>query len=297
MTSHRAKILTDSFDIIDCSSVATADLWCALNSSFSDYVVPLQLDAEQFAFFCAQRDFSAKQSFVAKDPDGQIAALWLATAPRPDLSGRCYSLATGTVPAFRRKGLLKRLFAEVSAHARSCGATGFQHEVITTNAAAVAAYRDLGFADVREVAIWSVPRSGLADKSRHVREEISIRSMAPQDIPDTASWFEAMPTPQNSRRAVINVPYGALAYGAYRFGRLAGWGAVFANGAIAQIAVDPECRRQGVGSALLAELALSVSGKELTAINVDIKAITTNGFLRSLGAEEVLRQNDMVLTL
>ncbi|WP_420414826.1 GNAT family N-acetyltransferase [Roseibium sp.] len=280
-------------EVTNCSDIAAEDLCAALNLAFSDYVVPLQMDVSAFKDFQVQRGFSAEHSFVARSGN-EIAAFWLASAPLKDYGNRCYTLSTGTVPAYRRKGLIKTLFHMVSNACQADGASGLQHEVITTNSGAVAVYEAMGFRRARELLVYKVPAEL---HSVSVADGFEIRPLPVYDLPAHIEVFEdVQATPQNSRAAIGSQPETTKIMGAFQQdGALIGWGAIYQGGAVAQIAVRKDVRKQGVGTALVGGLARAVDTELLSFMNVDAEATTLTAFLTALGGEEVLRQYEMRL--
>ncbi|QDG77204.1 GNAT family N-acetyltransferase [Labrenzia sp. PHM005] len=280
-------------EVTNCSDIAAEDLCAALNLAFSDYLVPLQMDVSAFKDFQVQRGFSAEHSFVARSGN-EIAAFWLASTPLKDYGNRCYTLSTGTVPAHRRKGLIKTLFHMVSNACQADGASGLQHEVITTNNGAVAVYKAMGFRRARDLLVYKVPSESL---SVSVPDGFEIRALTIGELPVLSDFFEdVQATPQNSRAAVGSQPVTTKLIGAFqRDGTLIGWGAIYQSGAVVQIAVRRDVRRQGVGTAIVIALAKAVDTEVLSFVNVDAEATTLTAFLTALGGEEVLRQYEMRL--
>ncbi|HEX6083822.1 MAG TPA: GNAT family N-acetyltransferase, partial [Thermoanaerobaculia bacterium] len=68
------------------------------------------------------------------------------------------------------------------------------------------------------------------------------------------------------------------------------------TGDLAQLAVRPEARRRGLGTALLHE-ASAIAGKPLRIQNVDEGHAGITSFLESVGATRTVRQYEMVRAL
>jgi ribosomal protein S18 acetylase RimI-like enzyme len=68
------------------------------------------------------------------------------------------------------------------------------------------------------------------------------------------------------------------------------------NGDLAQLAVRPEARRRGLGTALLHEAA-TVAGKPLRIMNVDERDRGIANFLERAGAIRTVRQLEMARKL
>ncbi|GAB2187364.1 GNAT family N-acetyltransferase [Roseibium sp. LAB1] len=283
-----------SYQIADCRSFDSARLRDALNLAFSDYVTPMHLTERDFRDFQRQRGFSAVHSFVALAGD-EIASFWFSSEPNPHYGKRAYALSVGTSPAHRRNGLSRQLLAKVIERQVEAGSKGLQLEVITTNEKAVAAYEAFGFRRERTLGVlrlvetdalsakvgnWTVERIGLGE------------------LPDdTSAYFDTLPTPQNSFDALQGLSPDIHLLAIRRNDELLGWGASFADGAVAQIAVHKSHRRQGIGRALLQAVMEAVSEAELRFVNVDTANESANAFLSRAGSEELLQQYEMRLDL
>lgn len=281
-----------TYEISDCRGIEPARLCAAMNAAFSDYVVPMVLTEDRFRTFQRQRGFSAGHSFIASR-DGEIAAFWFSGIPGTRYGGRAYTLSVGTHPDHRRKRLAQRLFDAVSERQRQAGAGGLQLEVVTTNSRAIAAYTEFGFRSGRSLRVIRMPK---ASEPRAKPREILFETGAPGDLPDDeAVFFDAEPTPQNAREAVVALwPYVQIVT-ARKERELLGWAAAYEDGAVAQIAVRRDCRRQGIGRALIGSICRRVAADELTFVNVDEDAAALNAFLGAAGAEEILRQSELRL--
>lgn len=281
------------FEVTNCSAIPVEDLCAAINLAFSDYPIPLQMTVSAFEDFQRQRGFSAQHSFVARAGE-DIAAFWFASAPLSDYGLRSYTLSTGTVPDYRRKGLIKTLFKSVSESCRSSDALGLQHEVISTNKGAITAYEAMGFQRVRDLLVYKIPAKSFAG---FVPAGFELRSLEFSQLPEHTPLFEdVQATPQNSRSAIAAIPAATRILGAYLTeGALVGWCAAFENGSAAQIAVRTDVRRQGIGTALVGKLARALNVDQLTFVNVDAQASSLTAFLPALGGAEVLRQFEMQL--
>jgi ribosomal protein S18 acetylase RimI-like enzyme len=280
------------FQISDCSGLDPSRLCCATNEAFSDYVVPLSMTETQFRDFQCQRGFSARNSFVAWCGD-QIAGFWFSSSPISQYGNRAYTLSVGTLPDYRRLGVSNRLLQAVSEVLRKDAAKGMQLEVVATNQNAISTYEKFRFKAGRTLGVFKVHKDAL---ERSVSPNHQLKPIAVEDLPvDEAAFFDAMPTPQNSRAAIVRLGSKTQLLIARKNGECVGWGAIYEDGVVAQIAVHKNFRRQGIGRAILFELGQLLSVDQLTFVNVDETGNSLNAFLKHAGAEEVLRQHEMHL--
>jgi len=281
-----------SYRLTDCRALGAKQLCAALNLAFSDYVTPLHLTEAGFADFQRQRGFSPVHSFVALEGN-EIAAFWFSSPPHPEYGRRAYTLSVGTAPAHRRKGLSRLLLKQVVERQQADGAEGLQLEVIATNDKAIAAYETFGFRRERTLGVFKLGRNSLEKSSK---SPWSAEPAGLDDLPDDDSAYaDTLPTPQNSRAALSGLHPDIHLRAVRQAGELLGWGAAFADGVVAQVAVRRDQRRRGVGSELLRSLGEAAGGTDLRFVNVDASAETANAFLQQLGAEELLQQFEMRL--
>ncbi|WP_428674492.1 GNAT family N-acetyltransferase [Roseibium sp.] len=283
-----------TYQITDCRGLFPEQLCAATNAAFSDYVVPTKMSEDGFREFQRQRGFSPAHSFVAWSGK-KIAAFWYSSPPNPAYGNRAYTLSVGTDPAHRRKGLSRQLLQSVIKAQTASKASGLQLEVITNNSRAVEAYRSFGFCEQRTLRVCKLPKSALEVP---MPEGWSVAPLALDAVPgDTTSYFDVLPTPQNSLGALTALADQISVLGLRRNGELIGWGAVYKDGAVAQIAVHKGHRRQGGGTALLRALGASVKVDHLVFVNVDEVARGLNAFLDRFAAETLLQQYEMQLIL
>jgi len=278
-----------TFQIRPCLGIQHERLAEAMNAAFSDYVVPLHLTDAQFHEIACRRGFSEDHSFLAMEGD-QIAGFWFSSKPEPKMGSRAYCLSAGVIPAYRRKGLLRRLFDAVLDKHNDDKGTGLQLEVISTNEAALRGYESFGYEVVRDLNAYKLENLPF---SQDVPQGVDIREIDLERLPaDVSSFFDTDPTRQNQRSAMAALPETVRVFGAFAEGKLIGWQAAFSDGAIPELAVHQDWRRRGVGSALLARVA-TIHPEKLMFVNVDAGCCSVNGFLNAHGADVLLVQHDM----
>lgn len=280
------------YRISDCRDIAPARLCAAMNAAFSDYVIPLKLSETAFRTFQRQRGFSAEHSFVALQGDN-IAAFWFSGEPRVEFGKLAYTLSVGTLPDHRRKGLSRQLLGAVIAQQQLSGSKGLQLEVITTNEAAIRSYEAMGFYRHRTLRVLKLSSEPASHSLDYAPGPLDL-----SQIPtETGGFFDTEPTPQNGRLALQALSPDHHLLGIQVEGKLLGWGAVYPDGAVAQLAVHRSVRRKGLGRTILQALWQAAGEDSLTFVNVDESAAAVNGFLEQAGAQELLRQYEMQLHL
>ena len=263
----------------------------AMNAAFSDYAVPLQLPYEHFRFMMLQRGFQPGLSRVA-ELEGGIASFWLIAARAEH--GTAYTIATGTLPAFRKRGLATRVFEAVREELRAREFASLRLEVIEDNTAARHFYSKLGFETTRALVCFKLDVSALAPPRRVAYQ---LRTFDLRTIGDQLDQLQDWPPSwQSGFESLTSIGELVTVLGAFEGERCLGYGALTRhNGVLAQLAVRPEHRRKGLASAILA--ALAEEQEVLEIVNIDARDRSSQAFFRSRGARFHLRLKEMTSRL
>ena len=121
--------------------------------AYSDYIVPLHVDAAALRFMASAFDIDLAASCVVHVAEQPVAFALLAHRGSEGWIG-----GMGVVPEFRRHGFGRIAMLAVIARARALGLREVWLEVLEQNAAAIPLYEALGFQRVRELEVWSFPQ-------------------------------------------------------------------------------------------------------------------------------------------
>lgn len=257
----------------------------AMNQSFSDYAIPINLTAEAFDFMMRQRGLDRAASRVAII-DGEMAAIWLVSVR----GAAAYLISSGTRLAYRRRGLSRALALDCLAALKGNGATSFQTEVLIDNTQAHNLYLSLGMTTARVLDCYSlsVPKSAV----RHYEvSEVSWPSVA-QTAP---SLQDFPPSWQNDSASLTAIADDVRCHAVFDDAGAAGYAAVIpTTGTLAQIAVRQDRRRMGVAGALLSSYQ---DLQSLRVINADNASGSFRAFMTSFGAEATLGQYELKMSL
>ncbi|WP_227108203.1 GNAT family N-acetyltransferase [Chromobacterium rhizoryzae] len=198
-----------------------------------------------------------------------------------------YCVATGVTPDARRQGLLQAMAAAVSRRLASRGIQRQQLEVISDNAAAMAAYLKLGFRPRRRLDCYRIEHALAVDAAPGWRCEAADRSQWPR-------WpLHSEPAVPNSRDSLERARPPLLLMTAKQNGDLLGYALYSAAGDVAELAVAPPHRRRGVARSLLAAVQRDTAAPALAISNLDADDEAGAGLLRSCGARLWLSQWEM----
>ena len=240
-------------------------------AAFSDYIVPLQPDADTFNAALNSRGFDPSASFVAIDDD-EVVGFWnVATR-----NTKRYLIGSGTRIGHRGRGLASRLGMAAIAAAESAGIESFWLEVIEGNTAAERLYRKLGFDVTRKLDCYRLDHP-TPDGSKCERSDFdSVAHVIQRHSTWEPTWQNATETISGSHlTSFLHEKGGAI---------------VGAGGLVHQIAASEP-------SALEDLLAAAATVGSLTLVNIDSSDSALCSLLEALGADRFIVQSEMRLSL
>jgi GNAT superfamily N-acetyltransferase len=248
------------------SDDALAELFTA---GYEGYFVPMTITPETFRFLCRAYDLDREASRIALR-DGSLVGLANLGLRGPD----AWVGGVGVVPAERRRGIGRALMEALHSEAETRGVERVWLEVIVENTQAVTLYERLGYEHVRDLQVWTVPKTTGPDAVVPVEE--AERGMAAGNVP-REPWQRAAATVDNLDGVVGIANEGAAALVLTRGGGVH----------LLQAAGTP----QGLRDAVSAAASL---GETLVAINVD-PADPLSDALASVGGRITTTQHELVL--
>ncbi len=268
------------------------DLHRAMLAAFADYPVPMKSDLDGFMNMLDQRSFDPDLSRVVLAGD-KVAAFWF--VGRRDRSA--YPITSGCTPEHRRRGLSRMLGARCIAAITEAGMTSMQLEVISDNAPALSLYRSLGFTERRRLGCFTL-----------VPPDDTDEDPAPATVAVDRSWQDVMlsarqvrdwePSWQHDDESILAAGDSAVCATHHEQGELSGYAVLLRTpGVIAQVAVHPACRRNGLGKALVQSLQKCVTGRPLRILNADASDSAFTRFVAHMGGTHFLDQLEMVREL
>lgn len=257
-------------------------------AAFSDYQVDMRMSREQFRQRIIRDGVLLQMSAGAFDGKRMVGfcinglGQWQGTKT-------AYDAGTGVIREYRGRGVGKELFAFLTPQLQDANIEQYLLEVLTTNTPAATLYRKLGFVDTRRLAVFR-PHRG-----RNSSTHIAVKPIQQPDWSLYQSFWDSHPSWQNSVEACDRVVDDRSIVAAYVNDECAGYGIVFTPSAnLMQLAVAPQHRRKGVGSAILAALE---SPERLKINNIDENFTPALAFYEANGYKQVLSQYEMVKRL
>ena len=278
--------------MITCRSLSATDslsLYECFLEAFSDYQVDMRMSQPQFEQRIARDGVKLETSYAAFD-DNRMVAFYMNATGRWQGKQTAYDAGTGVIPAYRRQGIGKELFAFMVPRLKEAGFSQYLLEVLTGNESAVALYRKLGFVETRRFAVFR-RKEPLA--MRDELDGVSIHAVVRPSWRLFESFWDGYPSWQNSIDAVERVAADAVVLGAYVNEECVGYGVAFRPASsLMQLAVAPGYRRKGIGSRILSALQREVS-ESLKVNNIDEELQAMLQFFEANGFMMVLEQYEM----
>jgi len=263
-------------------------------AAFADYAVPADFDAPLLERLMTRRGTDLSASVGAFE-DGKMVAV-MATAVR-DFEGvpSAYDTFTGVLPDWRGQRLASRMFDTARELLAGRGIRRFVLEVIETNEGAIKAYERAGFATRRRLKCFEIPTAALRPVGPP--DGVTIEPCDSAQWEHWPAWRDWSATWQNSDASVDDTVEGVE----YLEARAKGWPVGYAIVVpqardLPQLAVHPDFRRRGVGTALLAEAVRRIpDGQNLRVINIDAASVPDLAFYGATGQASLPAQLEMVL--
>jgi GNAT superfamily N-acetyltransferase len=270
--------------IVSADALGEDSLLDLFNAGFSDYVVPLQLDAKALRGHVRTNDLDLARSPVVM-VDGEAASFAFLGVRGED----AWIGGMATAPAHRRAGLARIVLDAAIAAARDAGCRTVWLEVVDSNAPAIALYASAGFERVRDVVVWTLAAGDAAGPPARALGETAARAWIAAHRDGREPW-------QRADATLAHLRAGGEAHTGLSVER---------GGDIAAAAV---CRMQPTAVTVLQAAALDAAaaadvllaaagaGRGLTLANAPADGVLSVA-LAGLGATAYARQHEMRRTL
>ncbi|MNJ98015.1 putative acetyltransferase [compost metagenome] len=269
---------------IDISSIVEA-----FNKSFSDYVIKLSFNEENF-----QRKIDAENIKLEYSPaafvNGEIVGFILNGLDEINGVKTVFNGGTGVVPEHRGQRIVQKLYDYILPILKEEGYRHHQLEVFAGNDKAEKSYENVGFSRVKEIAAFK------GTVAEYAADGIVLKEVKGIDWDVANSFFDIVPTWQNSTSSVLRAIDKLKIVVAYKDNNLAGY-VVYDPIAkrIKQFAVKKEERNKGIGKTLFSYVNNAVGEVSFTNYDLsDTKAIT---FFKELGLNQYFESYEMKLLL
>lgn len=273
-------------EIRTLATISISELAAVFNTAFTGYFVPISLTVAGMEDRIARARIDLSQSVGAFEGE-ELVAFMLTGVQERDGKKWAYNAGTGVVPDFRRRRLVKQMYAWGEDLWRAAGFTDLCLEVIVENAYAIRAYQGVGLQIGRRIVSYKYERPDTIST-------LSILAEAAQpDWPAYEQLRSFQPSWDYNRAGVEAVVKDYRFFEWKEEGQLKGFAIVHQNGRIAQAGcLEPN---QHNWETLLEQLAIQYSS--MTWINIDVEANTLLSVLQDRGWTPIIEQYEMFRSL
>ncbi len=135
---------TQKMEIKNLAQTSLADITDCFNRSFADYIVKFEATEEQLRARWKAGRVDYESSFGAFAGD-QLVGFFISGVDDYNGKRTAFNMATGVIPAFRGRRIVKQLYEHAFPHFRAIGIRQCMLEVIVGNDIAIKAYQSVGF--------------------------------------------------------------------------------------------------------------------------------------------------------
>lgn len=264
------------------------ELTYVFNRSFSDYFVEIQLSEAQMARKIANENIDLELSIGAFH-NGKLIGFILHAKSVSQHQQFLYNAGTGVVPEYRGSKLTQRMYEWVIPKLKTYGISYVVLEVIEENSSAIKSYENVGFRQKRKLKCYKGNLKG------REHPEVRLYAVSQFDFSRVSSLWTWDPSHQNTIEFIARAENNKVVFLEDEAQNLLGYVVFSINGRIHQFAVQESYQRRGYGTRLFEYVALF--SEKVSTINVDGNAAGTLQFLESMGMENYINQNEMVLQL
>jgi ribosomal protein S18 acetylase RimI-like enzyme len=270
-------------------------LYTTFNEAFGSYEVHINKD--ELRIMLKRRGYVPELSFGAFE-NNILVSFTLNGIGYYNGQKTAYDTGTGTIEAFRGKGIASRIFSDSIPFLKAAGISQYLLEVLQHNTSAVSVYKRLGFIVSREFNYFKQNNTEVKLLAKDLPATFSIKEISLDNIDLFIRFWDFNPSWQNSFEAIQRCVTDFKIIGTYQKQKLVGYCIFEPNsGDITQIAIDKAYRRKGVGSALLNETLKHNQHSSVKIINSEITCKEMTAFLESKNIPLKGKQFEMIKKL
>ncbi len=268
-------------------STEIPELLEVFNSAFSDYALPMRMEEAIFIRKLFIEGVSLGFSAGAFDGD-KLVGFILHGLDEFNGEKRVFNAATGVVQSHRGQRLAEQMYNYILPVLKAQGYRHHQLEVLNGNIKAERAYEKVGFRKSRDLFGYE------GTVAPQIIPAVEIKEVKYLDWIKVQSFWDVQPAWQNHTPTVQRTMKDQKIIAAYVEGNLAGY-LVYdtVNGRSKQFAVKKEYRRQGIGTALLANVTQALG--KVNFVNYDDNDKGAKAFFDALGLKPNYHLHEMTL--
>lgn len=268
---------------------STDELLNCFNLAFSDYSVPMHLNADVFGSKIKTENIRLDYSAGAF-LNNRLIGFILHGYDNIEGEKHLYNGGTGIITSERGQKLTKRLYEFVLPLLKEKQIKKVQLEVLTNNLPAIRTYQQIGFLTTRKLNCYK-------GDLHPTHEEKQIHETKSYDWNELKTFWDYTPTWQNSINAVERAKDHCRYISIQQNGHIIAY-LVYNTKTkrVQQFAVNRKFRQKGLGSSLFNSIAMNYDAS-IAVINVDEESDATTSFMQKLGLKIYVQQYEMELML
>ncbi|WP_372757120.1 GNAT family N-acetyltransferase [Mariniflexile sp.] len=263
----------------------------ALNTAFSDYIIPLEFTSETFKYKLTNDRINLNYSVGAFE-NGKLIAFILHGLEICHHKKILYNAGTGVIPNKRGQRLTTQLYNFMFPKFEEANMSRIILEVITANKSALKVYEIIGFKTQRKFYSYKGIITNQPRESKYIIKQFEIT-----DWKEIKSFWDFEPSWQNNIQAIEKGKNTNISLGVFEKDTLLGYVCFNPkNNIIKQFAVKNTKRRNGIASLLFDYLSYNYSSN-FYIVNIESTSSSTIKFLENYGLNKVFSHYEMVLDL
>lgn len=264
------------------------DIVEVLNASFSDYIVPMQVNLHQLIEKIHTENIQLNLS-IGVFSKGKLVGFMLHALNELDGKLHAYNAATGVIPTFRGQGLVAKMYDFLLPKLNELAAKEMVLEVIVGNDPAIRAYEKMGYTIQRTLNCFG----GFVDATSST-DNLEIKEANEFNWTVYTPFWSVEPSWQYTKKSVENSHGRCRILEAYRDNQLLGY-LIYnpTNRRVLQICVDATHRRKGIATKLINAMCTAIDSNELFIFNIDDNAKECTSFFTQLGMSKRVSQFEM----
>lgn len=269
-------------------------LFHAFQQAFADYEI--HFDKEEMRSMLTRRGYNPKLSFAAIE-DGEIISFTLNGTGFFNGLPTAYDTGTGTLKEYRGHGIATKIFNYSLPYLKESGIKQYLLEVLQNNHKAIAVYRQLNFTTTRQFDCFKQTIKNIVNLQNN-STDLTIQTIDLEAVRQVQTYCDDIPSWQNSIESIERAKSQLIFLGAIRNDTVVGFCIIDpTTGDLTQLAVNPEYRRMGIGSALLQRAIELMKTDFIKVLNISDDNQTLPLFLNSKNIPLATKQYEMKLKL
>lgn len=279
-------------EIQSLAAIRFDQLYNAFSEAFKDY--ELQLSPDELEVMISRRGYVPELSFGAFESD-RLVSFTLNGIGNFNEIKTAYDTGTGTIEAYRGKGLASQIFQYSVPELKKAGVRQYLLEVLQHNTGAISVYQKQGFRVSREFNYFVEQAANIRLKKYQLHVGYRIQPIDLSLKEQMIACQDFTPSWQNSFESIERRLVDFHMWGAFEGETLVGYCIFEPNsGDITQIAVATAHRNRGLATCLLREAAQTNKHKNLKLINTNTECYSITRWAESVGLTLQGKQFEMV---